>query len=67
MSKNQHTGDKQQTKPASDAYRNNFDAIFRKKPLTNEQKYDTISLDFVIPSDEECKKQNEKRDAIDKE
>jgi hypothetical protein len=32
VSINPHTKDKQQTKPTSDSYRNNFDAIFRKKP-----------------------------------
>lgn len=31
MSTNDITGDKIATKPASDAFRNNFDAIFRKK------------------------------------
>lgn len=31
MSKNEHTGDYQQTKPASDTYRSNYDLIFRKE------------------------------------
>lgn len=30
MSTNEHTGDSLRTKPASDAYRDNYDAIFRK-------------------------------------
>lgn len=30
MSKNEHTGQKQQTKPVTDAFRDNFDSIFRK-------------------------------------
>ena len=30
-SRNNVTGDKQQTKPATDAYRDNFDNIFKKK------------------------------------
>jgi len=33
-SKNDITKDKQQTKPASDAYRDNYDKIFGKKPST---------------------------------
>ena len=37
-SKNQHTGDKQQTKPASDTYRDNYDRIFGKKPPDAEAK-----------------------------
>lgn len=31
MSTNEITGDKQQTKPATDAYRENYDKIFGKK------------------------------------
>ncbi len=29
-SKNEHTKDKQQTKPATDKYRDNFDKVFKK-------------------------------------
>jgi hypothetical protein len=36
MSKNDVTGDNIQTKVASNAYRNNFDAIFRKPKIVNE-------------------------------
>lgn len=36
-SKNDITGQKQQTKPASDTYRNNYDQIFGKKPVKPEE------------------------------
>lgn len=37
-SKNDITGQKQQTKPASDTYRNNYDAIFGKKKQCPPEK-----------------------------
>lgn len=36
-SKNEHTGDKLQTKPASEEYRENYDKIFGKRTLTPTQ------------------------------
>lgn len=46
MSKNDITGDNIQTKVASDAYRNNFDAIFRKliEPIIEENNEEIIPL-----------------------
>ena len=35
MSNNDITGDAQRTKPATDAYRANYDAIFRLEPQPN--------------------------------
>ena len=32
VTKNEHTGDKLQTKPASDAYRSGYEAIFGRAP-----------------------------------
>jgi len=38
VARNEHTGDKIQTKETSEAYRDNFDAIFRKAAEFNIEK-----------------------------
>jgi hypothetical protein len=48
--RNEHTGAWQVTKPSTDAYRSNYDAIFRKKeerPV--EEKPDQVPNDFIAP------------------
>jgi hypothetical protein len=43
-SRNDITGDSLTSKPSSDAYRNNFDAIFRKKPTKPEYGRGTLTV-----------------------
>lgn len=41
MSRNEHTGDKQQTKTPTEQFRNNYDLIFKKnkdKPCQDDAK-----------------------------
>ena len=40
VAKNDITGDSIQTKGTSDAYRDNYDAIFRKDKKTDAEKFD---------------------------
>ena len=48
---NEHTGDSIQTKAPSQSYRDNYDAIFRKKPEALIQPY--ISMSSPEQTDEE--------------
>ena len=48
-SRNPHTGDKIQSKPADEAYRNNYDAIFGKKDTPVLNKYLVWSDGTVRP------------------
>ncbi len=42
MSKNEHTGDYQQTKPATDSYRDNYDLIFRSNKMIRKHPRNDI-------------------------
>jgi hypothetical protein len=53
MSTNEITGDKQQTKPATDLYRENYDKIFGKKkcqPTLNTNPAQTVEAETILPS-----------------
>lgn len=53
MSTNEITGDKQQTKPPSDLYRENYDSIFSKKkcrPTLNTNHVQAVEAETTLQS-----------------
>lgn len=53
MSTNEITGDKQQTKPSTDLYRENYDKIFGKKKCQstlNTNPVQAVEVEIILPS-----------------
>lgn len=48
VSKNEHTGEKQQTKVPSQQYKDNYDLIFRKKKTDAEKIMEAEFLDHFF-------------------
>lgn len=63
MSKNDITGDEIKTKTTSDAYRDNYDKIFRKKKGLTDEQVEQIAREFVDPLVELCKRNRKRRES----
>lgn len=51
VSKNEITGDSLQTKVSSESYRNNYDAIFRKKVIPEGKSDEKITIVSSVESE----------------